>query len=207
MKHLKILIVGLITALSFSVGIAAPPIIKTATNDVQKIYLSQIGVREATGHNDGKVVEMYLHNAGVSKGNPWCAAFVKWCYDKGRVGNYMTAAAASAHNVKNLCYNKNKLIKEPKPGDAFTLYFLKLGRIGHTGFYNKRLNSTVYQSVEGNTNEAGSREGDGVYVKYRSFRGTYSISRWIPSLAINLPERVFLEPQRHEGTEWHKVAA
>ena len=28
------------------------------------------------------------------------------------------------------------------------------------------------------TNAAGSREGDGVYIKYRSYNSTYSINRW-----------------------------
>ena len=177
MKPLKFLIAILMTVSSFSVG-AAPPI-NIAVQTVKTIYLSQVGVRELTGHNDGKTVEMYLQNCGLGKGYPWCAAFVKWTYDKAKVNNFMTGAAASAHNGKNLCFYHHKFFKEPDSGDAFTLYFVKLGRIGHTGFYNKRVSSSIYQSVEGNTNEAGSREGDGVYVKYRSFNATYSISRWI----------------------------
>ena len=46
-------------------------------------------------------------------------------------------------------------------------------------FHDKKINDKIFKSVEGNTNSAGSREGDGVYVKYRSFRATYSINRWI----------------------------
>lgn len=141
-------------------------------------YLSQLGVREATGHNDGKQVEKYLRAVGLGKGYPWCAAFVRWCYDTAGIKTKINGAAASAHNPNNLVYYKSKQHQEPQPGDVFTLWYTQLNRIGHTGFYHKTVNSTIYESIEGNTNEAGSREGDGVYKKYRSLRATYSISRW-----------------------------
>jgi hypothetical protein len=137
-----------------------------------------VGVREATGHNDGRSVEMYLKSVKVSKGNPWCAAFVHWCLDSAGIKNKITAWSPSAHNSANLVWMARRLNKEPEPGDVFTLWFPKLKRIAHTGFVHRKVNSSIYQSVEGNTNEAGSREGDGVYKKYRSFNATYSITRW-----------------------------
>jgi len=146
---------------------------------ISDIYISQIGVREATGHNDGKDVEKYLRSVGLGKGYAWCAAFVRWCYDSANIYTSINGAAASAHNPKNLVLFHHKMIKVPQAGDAFTLWYPKLNRIGHTGFYHRKVNNTVYESYEGNTNEAGSREGDGVYKKYRSFNATYSISRWI----------------------------
>jgi hypothetical protein len=163
-----------ITSLAFSVGHTAPPIKKT----IQEIYLSQVGIREASGHNDGKAVEMYLHAVGLGKGYAWCAAFVRWSYDQAGIKTNINGAAASAFDKARAVYYRGKIIKEPEPGDAFTLFYAALCRIGHTGFYHSRLNKSVYQSVEGNTNDAGSREGDGVYKKYRSFNATYSICRW-----------------------------
>jgi hypothetical protein len=145
---------------------------------VTEVYTSQLGVREATGHNDGKAVEMYLRSVGLGKGYPWCAAFVRWCYDSAHVATTINGAAASAHRPQNLVWFQHTWIKDPQPGDAFTLWYPSLNRIGHTGFFHRRVNSSVYETVEGNTNEAGSREGDGVYKKYRSFNATYSISRW-----------------------------
>jgi hypothetical protein len=121
---------------------------------------------------------MYLRSVGLGKGYPWCAAFVRWCYDQVKVKTTINGAAASVHRPSALVYAARRLLTEPKPGDAFTLWYIALNRIGHTGFYHRRINRTVYETVEGNTNEAGSREGDGVYKKYRSFNATYSISRW-----------------------------
>ncbi|MDH7463984.1 CHAP domain-containing protein [Chitinophagaceae bacterium 26-R-25] len=121
---------------------------------------------------------MYLRSVGLRKGYAWCAAFVHWCMLESGVPNKINGAAASAHNSKNLVWFKNKQLQEPVSGDVFTLWFSSMNRIAHTGFFHRKINNSIYESVEGNTNEAGSREGDGVYKKYRSFRATYSISRW-----------------------------
>ena len=45
-----------------------------------QIAKSQIGVKEATGHNDGKQVELYLASVNLTKGNPYCAAGQYWCF-------------------------------------------------------------------------------------------------------------------------------
>jgi hypothetical protein len=187
MRLSKFLSVLLITALAFSVGYASPPITenKKATfqvdkfKSVQAVYTSQIGVTELTGHNDGLMVETYLYSVGLSKGNPWCAAFVKWTFIQAGYSPPITAWSPTAFNSNNVVWNGRYILKQPQAGDVFVLWFPKLRRIAHTGFYDYGINNTVYSSVEGNTNEAGSREGDGVYRKKRSYRATYRISRWI----------------------------
>jgi hypothetical protein len=170
-------VLRLIDAVKPAVPVKAIP----ESQSIAEVYTSQLGIREATGHNDGKSVEMYLQSVGLGRGYPWCAAFVRWCYDSAHIVTTINGAAASAHRPQNLVLFQHKFLKEPQSGDAFTLWYPSLHRIGHTGFYHKRVNESVYQSVEGNTNEAGSREGDGVYKKYRSFNATYSISRWTKS--------------------------
>ncbi|SKB76616.1 CHAP domain-containing protein [Daejeonella lutea] len=55
-------------------------------DQVRKIYTSQIGVREKQT-NAGTEVEKYLHYVGLTKGNPWCAAFVCWSLGEAKVGN------------------------------------------------------------------------------------------------------------------------
>ena len=53
---------------------------------VRDIYTSQVGVREK-GMNAGPVVEQYLRYVKLSKGNPWCAAFVCWVFGKAGIEN------------------------------------------------------------------------------------------------------------------------
>lgn len=151
----------------------------TVRDRLQQSYLSQVGVREKTGNNDGTDVEKYLRATGLGKGYPWCSAFVKWNFDQVGVKTTITAWSPSAENKKDIIYESRKFKREPLPGDVGTLFFQSRGRIAHTFFFDRRLNDKIYRSVEGNTNAAGSREGDGVYIKYRSFNSTYSISSWI----------------------------
>lgn len=152
----------------------------TIKPNIQSIYTSFIGVREKSGKNDGPEVEMFLRTVGLGKGYPWCAAFVKYCLLEAGIesAKKINGMALSCENKSDFVYNKGKKIKEVEAGDVFTLYYAKLKRIGHTGFVDKEINSSIFESVEGNTNIAGSREGDGVYRKKRSYNATYSISRW-----------------------------
>ena len=146
---------------------------------LQSIYTSFIGVREKTGTNDGPEVEMFLHSVGLGKGYAWCAAFVKYCMLEAgiKAAERMNGMAMSTENKKNFVFKNGKFIKEPQPGDVGTLYYARLNRIGHTFFWDKKVNQSIFESVEGNTNMAGSREGDGVYRKKRSYNATFSISR------------------------------
>ena len=148
---------------------------------LRAIYTSTVGVREATGKNDGYWVEIFLKSVGLGPSFAWCAAGVKYDLLKAGVteASRINGMALSCENKNNYVFKSGKLLKQIQPGDVFTLWYASLGRIGHTGFADKQINSSFYESVEGNTNVAGSREGDGKYRKRRSYNATYSITRWI----------------------------
>ncbi len=146
---------------------------------VQHTYTSQIGTRELTGNNDGRQVEMYLKCVGLPKGNPWCAAFVCWVLGQNKVANPKSGYCPTLFIAKNQVWKrdtKNNTI--PLSGDVFGIYFKEKGRIAHVGFVDKWTGKTVV-TVEGNTNDAGSREGDGVYRKIRLTRQIYAVTRFI----------------------------
>lgn len=65
-----------------------PPAISSISKRirVQEIYTSQIGVREKHP-NAGNDIEKYLRYVSLSKGNPWCAAFVCWALGEAGVEN------------------------------------------------------------------------------------------------------------------------
>lgn len=46
----------------------------------KEILLSQVGVTEKTGKNNGIEIEKYLKCVGLSSGNPYCAAGQYWCF-------------------------------------------------------------------------------------------------------------------------------
>ena len=58
---------------------------KSSSTPWMKTASSQLGVKEATGHNDGPAVEGYLKTVNLGKGNPWCSAFVNWVMEKDKI--------------------------------------------------------------------------------------------------------------------------
>jgi hypothetical protein len=66
----------------------------------------------------------------------------------------------------------------PQKADVFGIYFSKLGRIAHVGFIQE-WGSRIVITVEGNTNDQGSREGTCVASKRRPTRTIYKVSRYI----------------------------
>jgi hypothetical protein len=145
---------------------------------LEEIYLSYVGVREATGKNDGPEVAKFLRAVGLDEGFAWCSAFAASCLDEAGIPHSINAWSPTAENRNNFVYTNNNFVKEPRSGDIFTIWYNSLKRIGHAGFYHRNQNEKIIVTVEGNTNDAGSREGDGVYKKYRSLNTIHSISRW-----------------------------
>jgi hypothetical protein len=149
---------------------------KSKREEVIKVYNSYVGVREKTGKNDGKEVEEFLRSVNLGPGYAWCAAYVHFCLDKAGVENNITAWSPTAENKKNFKYRNGKIIKQPERADVFTLYYPRLKRIGHTGFFDGFLNESMIITNEGNTNMKGSNEGDGVYKMFRPLSTIHSIT-------------------------------
>lgn len=147
---------------------------------VKQIYTAQIGVREKTGHNDGVLVEIFLKYCGLPKGQPWCAAFVCWTFNQAGVKNPRSGYCPDLFAAKYVIWRRTNKDPQlfPRPGDIFGIYFPEKGRIAHTGFVD-RWETQYVITTEGNTNEAGSREGDGVYRKRRSVKSIYAAANYI----------------------------
>ena len=156
---------------------AASALILTAFAEADK------KVREV-GKNAGPDVERYQKAVGLSKGAPWCAAFVSWCVmtSKGltKAPSWCSGSAVSLFQMAG----RSKTAVRITPADADFQSKVKPGMIwsraqdpagaasarkgvwcqGHTGIV-VQTHALGFDTVEGNTNAAGSREGDGVYRK------------------------------------------
>lgn len=147
---------------------------------VVQTYRAEVGVRESTGNNDGYHVEKYLASTQLGAGYAWCAAFVNWNFKQCSIATPQGAAWSPTWftTPSKIVYARNtKNNTTPQPGDVFGLYYTSKKRIAHVGFvdeWGKRV-----RTVEGNTNQAGSREGDGVYIKYRLADQIYVVANWI----------------------------
>jgi hypothetical protein len=146
--------------------------------NVEFSYLSQIGVREV-GNNTGPQVDLYLASTNLAPGYAWCAAFVAWVLTENGVPNPKSAWSPSWFPKNKVVWQSNGLKNQmPLPGDVFGIYFSNLNRIAHVGFVH-RFGNQITITVEGNTNDNGSREGDGVYIKRRPTRQIHSVARYI----------------------------
>lgn len=171
-----------IIVLSFFLFISSIGIFgQNARSRVIEAYSSQIGVREATGKNDGEAVEMFLAVTGLGKGYAWCAAFVAWAFNESGVVASKSAWSPSWFPTSKTIYIRGgDRNQTPQAADVFGIYFTNLKRIAHVGFVDDwQMNTSHVITVEGNTNDAGSREGDGVYRKRRLKSQVYKVSRWV----------------------------
>jgi hypothetical protein len=141
-------------------------------DDLIRIAFSQVGVKELKNKNDGKEVEAYLKVVGLARGQPWCAAFICWVY---RQAGYSKPRSGWSPDLFNTKVNR----KTPAPGLVIGIYFPELHRIAHAGFISTAHGSWL-QTIEGNTNNGNSREGDGVYAKRRNSHLSYTFSDWLP---------------------------
>lgn len=161
------------------------PVVEEATNalfkEVLKIANSQLHVREnPRNSNRGREVDAYLKAAGLDahRGDyAWCMAFVYWvfeeaCKNLGR-SNPMLKTAGVLHQWNKTEYRKFKtkdVVDNPsliKPGFVFIRNYGK--GMGHTGIVTSVSGGYIH-TIEGNSNNNGSREGIGVFELTRKIK-------------------------------------
>ena len=138
----------------------------------------QMDVREATGKNDGKAVGAYLASVGLGERYPWCAAYVSYNLQAFDIDNPNSAWSPHFAKKKDIIWSPKKGGKEPKAGDVFTIWYTNLDRVGHVGFIESQKGGH-FVTIEGNTNEAGSRLGIGVFKRKRDARKIYAVTDYI----------------------------
>ena len=154
---------------------AAPPALAKAAID---FAITQIGVREKPiGSNRGTEVDGYLRAVGLNPAGgsfPWCVAFTHFCYKKaaeslGSQNPHIKTALVLDHwnqagtKPKVVRVTNAKAVADPELVKPGSLFIIDLGEgHGHSGMVIKVANGRLV-TIEGNTNDNGSREGIGVF--------------------------------------------
>lgn len=136
----------------------------TITEAAVSVATSQVGVREQGGNNRGAEVELYLASVGLNPGNAWCAAFMYWTFR--RAANVLTVPnpfpkTGSALHVWSLA-DQGFRVAAPARGCVYVVDHG--GGLGHVGVIAQVDNDGLVTEISGNTNAAGSREGNAVAV-------------------------------------------
>ncbi|WP_316811349.1 peptidoglycan-binding protein [Pedobacter heparinus] len=108
---------------------------------------------------------------GIKAPAAWCSAWLSWVF--GQAGYKQPRTAWSP-----ALFPASRLVAAPRPGIVYGLYFASLKRIAHCGI-TERIQGDFIVGLEGNTNLAGSREGDGVFRKIRHKRTIYCYADWL----------------------------
>lgn len=143
---------------------------------------AEVGVREQGGENKGPRIEDYMGatwmpKESVHKGFAWCAAFITWCAKQacaelGVDDRWVYLGAdAKGWEKHGRDHGWQLLNRNAKafPGDLVTYDFVPDAKADHIGIVIQDRGEEI-ETVEGNTNGDGGREGDGVYRKIRSKR-------------------------------------
>lgn len=126
-----------------------------------QIAITQIGQEEKPrGSNWGHPVQDYLAVVHINFPASWCMAFVQWCIKEAykeldKINNSLIPISGGVLNVLHLA-PPVIVFTTPEPGDIF---IQDHGHgLGHTGFVES-VDGEYVNTIEGNTNDTGSREG------------------------------------------------
>lgn len=184
----KVIFISLLWLFSFI------PIYNLVANDGNCVKLcayEYIGAREKGANNQGfndKDLQKLLIKAGWKPGNSWCSFFVKAILNECGIVNSITGWSPSSYNVDDVIFTNGRFYQSYKPTDVLVMSlsyskFKNTSRykaIGHTGIVDL-IGQYSVRTIEGNTNEAGTRDSrsrDGVYQKIRPLSKNLHITRW-----------------------------
>lgn len=149
-------------------------------NSVIETALKYVGEKELAGNVFTENTELgkKLKAAGHKDGEAWCALFTEAVFKEAypaRFAEFDKLFSASAvqtfknftHKEKGKGYSQNHI---PAVGNLVIWQKYENGQPtwkGHAGIVYKVKSSWEFESIEGNTNEAGGREGNTVAIKQR----------------------------------------
>ena len=162
-------------------GASTVPVTNVPTSDllgrVIEVARKEIGIMEVPpGSNRGPKVDQYVSSVGLSPTGrfAWCVAFVYWCFDQAakelgrsnpmvKTGGVLAHWSKAASQPRAARITSRSAIDNPaliKPGQIFVMDFG--GGLGHTGLV-VQVSAGKLVTIEGNSNDGGSREGIGVF--------------------------------------------
>ncbi|MEH0579004.1 CHAP domain-containing protein [Streptomyces sp. B21-108] len=140
--------------------------------DVLRVAKAEVGYHE--GYSGGHWNNFQKYSPAVpglewSQNQAWCATFAAWCFQQAGMPKDSYPVTASCE--LGVAWWKKAGRFSEYPGIGAQVFF-GAGGGSHTGLVYAYDDTYIY-TVEGNTNDSGSAEGDGVYLKQRARRDDY----------------------------------
>ncbi|HEY0073748.1 MAG TPA: hypothetical protein VGB77_06565 [Abditibacteriaceae bacterium] len=160
------------------------------------------GVREQPlGSNSGPMVRRFQAATTLARtqptGWPWCAAFDAFIMQElwrelGIQAPNPWPATASCDELLYWARREGILFDDPEPFDFF-LSMKSKGDAVHTGLVIDVQPDREIETIEGNTNNSGSREGIGVFV-FKDGNAKHEAGRTYVRWLLKLPELISIAP-------------
>lgn len=154
----------------------------TSAKTVIDVARKEVGYHEGKsggGWNNRQKYSKEVPGLGWSDGQPWCGTFIAWCAMKAGVGQLFAPASVAASCDGAGAWFKKQGRWSEYPGIGAQVFIGKPHDLNHTGLAIGYDGTWIY-TIEGNTNDSGSREGDGVYLKKRARHGANIIGYGYP---------------------------
>jgi hypothetical protein len=169
-------------------------------DSVIRVARGLLYIRERTGNNDHPMIDRMLDYLGLPHHLSWCLAFCLWCWHSAvnpmpfpkiaRCSTFLERVSEDSWRYKvfdaeDVAWGIEKL----QPGDIGICSHSKVAGKnnwnGHAFLVVYPETARKWHTVEGNTNGAGSREGNGVYLKIRQPReGNLALEGFVRSRRI-----------------------
>ena len=114
-----------------------------------------------------------------AQGQPWCGVFVAWVARRAGVADLYPPASVAASCDAAGAWWKKQGRWSAYPAIGAQVFFGSPSDLTHTGIVT-RYDDTWVWSVEGNTNQNGSAQGDGVYENKRARRSDHVVGYGVP---------------------------
>ncbi len=135
-----------------------------------------LDIQEVGGDNFGPAVEFFQKLGEIRPGQPWCAAFVNACAEiacaKKNVWSPLEVVPLEGfvQSYYDQAKLKGWLRDRPGIGDLFMVWHRRKNRYAHIGIV-ARTTTNGFLTIEGNSNDEGSRQGYEVAQNFRQYSG------------------------------------
>lgn len=170
---------------------------------VIRIAKAEIGYREGRsngGWNNHTKYAPAVPSLEWAQNQAWCATFVSWVALKADVST-LYPRTASCDVAREWFRGRGRYSEYPAIGAQ--VFYGTPADANHTGIVVAYDRDTI-TTVEGNTNDSGSREGDGVYLKVRPRRAANVLGYGYPAFPEGIvnadPSGRFVKPKAPAAT-------
>lgn len=143
---------------------------------IVELALKEVGVKEVGNTNCGERVNQYKKATWLpyEESWAWCAAFIDWLVmtamdESGKKYTFERPRTAGAWDLENWSLkqdNSTQTKRDPKAKDI-AAGDIVIFKFSHVGLAIGPVVNGVFPTIEGNTDNEGSRDGGGVWKKQR----------------------------------------